>query len=115
MIVDDNFVAHYGPAPHILTAESTRAVDDNAWDATRLGMSGYGSVVQMVPKGAAVDIPKNRVSLFTVGNRLITRLPQAYLPHCKVLNHLPTPHSPISASTKTSTFTPWMAKPTEPK
>jgi len=60
---DDNFLAHFGPAPEILSEGSMSSATSNAWEISRKELRGYGRVVEMLPKGVkAAEGKKNRVS-----------------------------------------------------
>ena len=60
---DDNFIVHFGPGSQVLRAESMQAVSDHMWEVSRIGLSGYGKAVQLLPRGAAIKAHKNRASL----------------------------------------------------
>jgi U3 small nucleolar RNA-associated protein 25 len=63
IVGDDNFLAHFGPAPEILSEGSMSAATGHEWDVSRKELRGFGRVVEMLPKGAkAVEVKKNRVS-----------------------------------------------------
>ena len=58
------FHVHFGPTPSILTKGQISAVDEDAWSAKPISLTGYGKATSFAPKGygEAEGSAQNRVS-----------------------------------------------------